>query len=311
PSLALRQLGYPVLNIPTMDKKDLFVIRDYTIEHTVLLRRICKSWHKVVKKGREIGPRSCHANKTYRDWVMNRALEVKLPFHCTISAPEEIIVEPFNNIEDLESDLSKRDQKIIEELQKELEKVQQAYRDLKYEKDQQSLDLENVCKRAREEEDKRRKTREGLWAANTELSKRNREKNMAVSESRECQKKLKVSCEKKDEYQIELEDLRQQLRSVRAEYESKITIEREQTGELIDAYQTALAKKEEEMHEQEGIIEEELIDTHSHARTHAHVHSHAYVQISNDILYIKSIVIPEQHYQQMHCHPSILPHYYQ
>lgn len=254
PYVALRQLGYPMTKPPIMDVTKSFVIHGRDGYDASLLRRIRKSWEDVVRRGQELGPRSCGIGEEYHNWVKRRALEVKLPFHSTIITPEVVTTESFFSTEDLEADLALKGQE-IEKLQKELEMAHQAYRDMEYKNTQQSLILEKVQKRAREEEESKERTRICLRGANEELRLRRQERDDAVIEGLRLKELLKKSGEKHEIIRRQEANLKQQIERVRAECENKIMVERQCQEEIIEAYRVELARKEDEMYTQKDTIE--------------------------------------------------------
>jgi hypothetical protein len=104
PRLALRQLGYPLETEPNDAVLEELLLEDFGRENPQLLRQIRSAWTRIHRKGRELGKRDCVAKEPYKQWVMGRVKEVKLPYAPVVSvkAPEleatHVPIEEFNKL---------------------------------------------------------------------------------------------------------------------------------------------------------------------------------------------------------------------
>ncbi|XP_004514955.1 uncharacterized protein, partial [Cicer arietinum] len=140
PMVALRQLGYPMLDKPDDKSLEAFVLHNTGIVDPPMLRRISRAWESIIRKGKVLGCRGCSTKEPYQQWVKKRVQEIKLPFHSAPSndqeMPEPILVAN-EEIEELKASLLKSEEE-KKELQARLEKVSQ---------ENDNLRSENTCKK--------------------------------------------------------------------------------------------------------------------------------------------------------------------
>src|ERR1044072_3548383 len=104
PRLALRQLGYPLEPEPNDAVLEELLLEDFGKENPQLLRQIRSAWTRIHRKGKELGKRDCVAKEPYKQWVIGRVKEVKLPYAPVVSvkAPEleatHVHVEEFKKL---------------------------------------------------------------------------------------------------------------------------------------------------------------------------------------------------------------------
>lgn len=79
PSLSMGQLGYPMENEPMSESLKDFILSGLGIENPTLLQKLKQAWTQIHHKGKELGKHDCRAKDPYRQWVVQRAKEVKLP----------------------------------------------------------------------------------------------------------------------------------------------------------------------------------------------------------------------------------------
>ncbi|XP_050915216.1 uncharacterized protein LOC127130204 [Lathyrus oleraceus] len=80
PRLALRQLGYPMVDKPDLESVEGFVLYE-EVEEPELIKKIVKAWGSICPQGRaEMGKKNCIAKEAYANWVKSRVSEVLLPF---------------------------------------------------------------------------------------------------------------------------------------------------------------------------------------------------------------------------------------
>ncbi|XP_050915382.1 uncharacterized protein LOC127130411 [Lathyrus oleraceus] len=87
PLLAMRQLGYLMENeLKAELLKDVF-LPGLGEENPNLLQKIKQAWTQIHRKGKELGKRDCRAKESYRQWVVQRVKEVKLPYNIDVQVP--------------------------------------------------------------------------------------------------------------------------------------------------------------------------------------------------------------------------------
>ncbi|XP_027368455.1 uncharacterized protein LOC113874431 [Abrus precatorius] len=96
-----RQLAYPMMGPPAEELLVPFVVYYEDGNFIELIQKARNAWAKVVRKGKELGVRSCAAKASYRQWVKERVQEIKLPFKdpSTSQESEPSNPEPFENEE--------------------------------------------------------------------------------------------------------------------------------------------------------------------------------------------------------------------
>lgn len=68
PVLALRQLGYPMLEKPDEEVVKELILHDWGTTHPYMLQRIIYYWEKVYNKGRELGKKNVISKEPYTQW---------------------------------------------------------------------------------------------------------------------------------------------------------------------------------------------------------------------------------------------------
>ena len=97
-------MGYPLETEPNDAVLEELLLEDFGKENPQLLRQIRSAWTRIHRKGRELGKRDCVAKEPYKQWVMGRVKEVKLPYAPVVSvkAPEleatHVPIEEFNKL---------------------------------------------------------------------------------------------------------------------------------------------------------------------------------------------------------------------
>ncbi|XP_050915749.1 uncharacterized protein LOC127130831 [Lathyrus oleraceus] len=114
PRLALRQLGYPVVDKPDLESLKGFVLYE-GVEEPELIKEIVKAWRSIFPQGREeMGKKNCITKEAYTSWVKSRVSEVLLSFPPEPSMnlqPPEPENQPNSEVDELK--------KVIKTLEKE------------------------------------------------------------------------------------------------------------------------------------------------------------------------------------------------
>ncbi|KAJ1406314.1 hypothetical protein SESBI_25240 [Sesbania bispinosa] len=199
------------------------------------LRRVRQAWDNIIRKGKELGVRSCGTTESYHQWVKNRVVEVKLPFSVTLLLEEDIsLPSPIDNEELKEVKVKlERVEKEKKDLEVQFKEIRQAYEALQLENTEKSRSLEKANKRARADREQANKTM-GCWlAADEELGLRRQERNKAKVENQHLRELLGNSEIAKREIQKELDNMKQQMQEMVVECERKIKKKHEDIQGLL------------------------------------------------------------------------------
>jgi hypothetical protein len=146
--LAIRQLGYPMLEKPDDEALKEFVLHDTGINDPNMLQRIIRSWEVVHKKGNELRKRGSEIKEPYPQWVKERVKNIKLPFLIVPSAqpsssePIPISIEEVNELK-----------KTISRLEKEKEGIENDLYQVSYERNKLKFNLNKERKRLKRTEE--------------------------------------------------------------------------------------------------------------------------------------------------------------
>ncbi|XP_050916035.1 uncharacterized protein LOC127131140 [Lathyrus oleraceus] len=114
PRLALRHLGYPMVDKPDLKGVEGFILYE-GVEDPELVKKIVKSWGEICPQGRaEIGKKNCIAKEAYTKWVKDKVNEILLPFPSEPSMsikPPEPAIHQTSEVDELK--------RVIEALEKE------------------------------------------------------------------------------------------------------------------------------------------------------------------------------------------------
>ncbi|XP_050877566.1 uncharacterized protein LOC127081343 [Lathyrus oleraceus] len=112
--LALRQLGYPMVDKPDLTSVEGFVLYE-GVEEPELVKKIVKAWGEIYPQGRvEMGKKNCIAKEAYTRWVKDRVSEILLSF----SPEPSMNVKPLEPVNHQNSEVDEL-KKVIKTLEKE------------------------------------------------------------------------------------------------------------------------------------------------------------------------------------------------
>ncbi|XP_050895118.1 uncharacterized protein LOC127101705 [Lathyrus oleraceus] len=104
PRLALRQLGYPMVDKPDLKGVEGFILYE-GIEDPDLVKKIVKAWGAISTQGRaKIGKKNCISKEAYAKWVKDKVGEILLPFSPEPSMsvkPLELIIHQTSKVDEL------------------------------------------------------------------------------------------------------------------------------------------------------------------------------------------------------------------
>ncbi|XP_050916407.1 uncharacterized protein LOC127131533 [Lathyrus oleraceus] len=132
PRLALRQLGYPMMDKPDLESVEGFVLYE-GVEEPELIKKIVKAWGSIYPQGiAEMGKKNCISKEAYTSWVKSRVSEVLLPFPP----------EPSMNLQSPEPENQPNSE--VDELNKVIKTLEKENVDLKSKLAKISLDKETL-----------------------------------------------------------------------------------------------------------------------------------------------------------------------
>ncbi|KAI5436646.1 hypothetical protein KIW84_022960 [Lathyrus oleraceus] len=85
--LPIEELGYSMENEPRDELLKDFILPGLGTENPTLLQRVKRAWTQIHRQGKKLGKRDCRAKNPYRQWVMQRAKKVKLPYSVDVLIP--------------------------------------------------------------------------------------------------------------------------------------------------------------------------------------------------------------------------------
>ncbi|WJX45870.1 hypothetical protein P8452_32719 [Trifolium repens] len=254
PVLALRQLGRPMWEKPDEKSLEPLVVDNMGAKDHAMLQKVIRAWGTINKKGSDWKNRVGASKETYRQWVKKRVQEVKLPFivktHIPPKSPEPIPIS-IEEADELKATIAQLN-KEKEELQASLLKATQENCELKWERVQKDKVVEGSNKRLRIEEDERRKVRDCLGGANSQLKHKNKERDELLSIAYKLKDQWEKSQVDVKELKEELKNARQHLNNMVNEYEGYVSSERLQREALertIVRSQFELKKTQESLEE--------------------------------------------------------------
>src|ERR1044072_4151902 len=222
PRLALRQLGYPLETEPNDAVLEELLLEDFGKEIPQLLRQIRSAWTRIHRKGRELGKRDCVAKEPYKQWVMGRVKEVKLPYALVVPVTVqelEITHVPIEEFKKLKLTITEmraeegRQQAILTRVARERDDLMQSLK----ERDDELL-------KSQEQVEKERKAKfrvkDNLDATNFELSEFNRKLAKAEQQRGQAyadeERSIKEKLDLKTTLTTQIQELKAALRNIKS-----------------------------------------------------------------------------------------------
>ncbi|XP_050896235.1 uncharacterized protein LOC127102971 [Lathyrus oleraceus] len=132
PMLALRQLGYPMMDKPDLNSVEGFVLYE-GVEEPELIKKIVKAWGGICPQGRVgMGKKNCITKEAYTSWVKDIVSEILLSFPP----------EPSMNVQPLEQMNHQNSE--VDELKKVIKTLEKENADLKSRLGKISLEKETL-----------------------------------------------------------------------------------------------------------------------------------------------------------------------
>ncbi|KAI5391068.1 hypothetical protein KIW84_076073 [Lathyrus oleraceus] len=191
--------------------------------------------NKIHRKGKELGKRDCRAKESYRQWVVQRAKEVKIPHSVDvpIPPPEPEPVHASKKEVDALKAIIAQFTKENEDLRSKLHALDRDHARLKRKSEEDLKLLSERRKKAKIEEDLIKKYQEGLAQADMGLSSLCKQLKQMEKEQGDNHHWFELAVKEKkalrDETDLEIQDLKLALR----EAKTKIEVERRLKEEAI------------------------------------------------------------------------------
>ena len=252
------QFGYPIRGAPTPASLTALLFYYEDSDATKVLQQVRSVWKSVVCMDRDSRSWTINREIPYRQWIVDRVEKVKFPFK--LDSPGLINEE---QRPDTESKEVKRLKEEIERLKgtnakvvNDLQSLRHNFVDLNKDYEEKTKAYKELMRKQKAERDYTFRIKQDLAAANTELSMRAQERDIASSAERQWKSLYEdIKREKQEalrrlhDLQVEVNDMEQQMKEVMIECEEQVGEEHRQRIEAEEQYQTVLAQIEGHMDE--------------------------------------------------------------
>ncbi|KAL5137874.1 hypothetical protein HKD37_10G028162 [Glycine soja] len=244
PTLAIRQLGYPMRGAPTEESMSPFLVRDLGAQNSKTIQRIHKAWETPLRKDQELRGIRNGIIGGYHEWLKVRIrgldwlAKLKVVSEENFEAPEED-----EEVQALKSELGKA--KLAKEKSKlAATHVRKECAGLREENAITARALEQETKRARKEEYGRNKFREALWGSNNELKLRREERDQSRAHSMVLKEELIACSRSKRSLSQRLCETETNMLAIIAKYQEELGLATAHEHRIADEYAQVYAEKE-------------------------------------------------------------------
>ncbi|KAH1212966.1 hypothetical protein GmHk_14G041021 [Glycine max] len=244
PTLAIRQLGYPMRGAPTEESMSPFLVRDLGAQNSKTIQRIHKAWETPLRKDQELRGIRNGIIGGYHEWLKVRIrgldwlAKLKVVSEENCEAPEED-----EEVQALKSELGKA--KLAKEKFKlAATHVRKECAGLREENAITARALERETKRARKEEYGRNKFCGALWGSNSELKLRREERDQSRAHSMVLKEELMACSRSKRSLSQRLCETETNMLAIIAKYEEELGLATAHEHRIADEYAQVYAEKE-------------------------------------------------------------------
>ncbi|KAH1254225.1 hypothetical protein GmHk_04G010714 [Glycine max] len=244
PTLAIRQLGYPMRGAPTEESMSPFLVRDLGAQNSKTIQRIHKAWETPLRKDQELRGIRNGIIGGYHEWLKVRIrgldwlAKLKVVSEENFEAPEED-----EEVQALKSELGKA--KLAKEKFKlAATHVRKECAGLREENTITARALERETKRARKEEYGRNKFRGALWGSNNELKLRREERDQSRAHSMVLKEELVACSRSKRSLSQRLCETETNMLAIIAKYQEELGLATAHEHRIADEYAQVYAEKE-------------------------------------------------------------------
>ncbi|KAH1221547.1 hypothetical protein GmHk_12G034936 [Glycine max] len=243
PTLAIRQLGYPMRGAPTEESMSPFLVRDLGAQNSKTIQRIHKAWETPLRKDQELRGIRNGIIGGYHEWLKVRIrgldwlAKLKVVSEENFEAPEED-----EEVQALKSELGKA--KLAKEKFKlAATHVRKECAGLREESAITARALEQETKRARKEEYGRNKFRGALWGSNNELKLRREERDQSRAHSMVLKEELIACSRSKRSLSQRLCETETNMLAIIAKYQEELGLATAHEHRIADEYAQVYAEK--------------------------------------------------------------------
>ncbi|KAH1238989.1 hypothetical protein GmHk_08G023534 [Glycine max] len=244
PTLAIRQLGYPMRGAPTEESMSPFLVRDLGAQNSKTIQRIHKAWETPLRKDQQLRGIRNGIIGGYHEWLKVRIrgldwlAKLKVVSEENFEAPEED-----EEVQALKSELGKA--KLAKEKFKlAATHVRKECAGLREENAIIARALEQETKRARKEEYGRNKFRGALWGSNNELKLRREERDQSRAHSMVLKEELIACSRSKRSLSQRLCETETNMLAIIAKYQEELGLATAHEHRIADEYAQVYAEKE-------------------------------------------------------------------
>ncbi|KAH1265563.1 hypothetical protein GmHk_01G001245 [Glycine max] len=244
PTLAIRQLGYPMRGAPTEESMSPFLVRDLGAQNSKTIQRIHKAWETPLRKDQELRGIRNGIIGGYHEWLKVRIrgldwlAKLKVVSEENFEAPEED-----EEVQALKSELGQA--KLAKEKFKlAATHVRKECAGLREENAITARALEQETKRARKEEYGRNKFRGALWGSNSELKLRREERDQSRAHSMVLKEELIACSRSKRSLSQRLCETETNMLAIIAKYQEELGLATAHEHRIADEYAQVYAEKE-------------------------------------------------------------------
>ncbi|KAH1256930.1 hypothetical protein GmHk_03G006997 [Glycine max] len=244
PTLAIRQLGYPMRGAPTEESMSPFLVWDLGAQNSKTIQRIHKAWETPLRKDQELRGIRNGTIGGYHEWLkvhirgLDWLAKLKVVSEESFEAPEED-----EEVQALKSELGKA--KLAKEKFKlAATHVRKECAGLREENAITARALEQETKRARKEEYGRNKFRGALWGSNNELKLRREERDQSRAHSMVLKEELIACSRSKRSLSQRLCETETNMLAIIAKYQEELGLATAHEHRIADEYAQVYAEKE-------------------------------------------------------------------
>ncbi|KAL5130914.1 hypothetical protein HKD37_12G033898 [Glycine soja] len=244
PTLAIRQLGYPMRGAPTEGSMSPFLVRDLGAQNSKTIQRIHKAWETPLRKDQELRGIRNGIIGGYHEWLKVRIrgldwlAKLKVVSEENFEAPEED-----EEVQALKSELGKA--KLAKEKFKlAATRIRKECAGLREENAITAKALEQETKRARKEEYGRNKFRGALWGSNNELKLRREERDQSRAHSMVLKEELMACSRSKRSLSQRLCETETNMLAIITKYQEELGLATAHEHRIADEYAQVYAEKE-------------------------------------------------------------------
>ncbi|KAH1257160.1 hypothetical protein GmHk_03G007190 [Glycine max] len=244
PTLAIRQLGYPMRGAPTEESMSPFLVRDLGAQNSKTIQRIHKAWETPLRKDQELRGIRNGIIGGYHEWLKVRIrgldwlAKLKVVSKENFEAPKED-----EEVQALKSELGKA--KLAKEKFKlAATHVRKECAGLREENAITARALERETKRARKEEYGRNKFRGALWGSNNELKLRREERDQSRAHSMVLKEELVACSRSKRSLSQRLCETETNMLAIIAKYQEELGLATAHEHRIADEYAQVYTEKE-------------------------------------------------------------------